>query len=121
MRAHLEFLCSHVAILRVGGCYGEPWTWAVTVLLTTAPVTLLAAKQGPTFREWRTAERLLGLLGFRAVQFTRQGDPIPHLLRLRGAAARDGNGCGASAETNSAARAKACGSCQKTTRGPRSN
>ncbi len=118
MRAHLEFLCAHVGILRVGGCYGEPWTWAVTVLLTTSPITLLAAQRGPTWQEWRIAECLLRLLGYLAVQFTRQGDPIPHVLRLR-AAARNGTGCGASAETNSAARAPACDWFLKTTRGPR--
>jgi hypothetical protein len=77
MAGHIEYLCEHAAILRVGGAYGEPWTWAA-VLRFDSPtaVTLEAVERAPTAEERRQAlevGRAAGILTYRFIRYGARG------------------------------------------------
>jgi hypothetical protein len=75
MRAHLEPLS---AVIRVGGAYGEPYTWCATVrYLAPDEVELVGAMRAPKPSEWRAMATVFRQTGVRIVWFERHhGDQI---------------------------------------------
>lgn len=72
MGGHLEPL---TAVLRVGGAYGEPYTWSATVrYLSPSSVEILGAMRSPTPSEWRAMRAILKADGVTTVLFVRHKD-----------------------------------------------
>jgi hypothetical protein len=66
---HIEPLA---AVLRVGGAYGEPWTWAATLrYLSPTEVEVLAAERAPTLSEWRAMRAVTIEAGIRTAHLAR--------------------------------------------------
>jgi hypothetical protein len=81
---HLEPL---VAILRVGGEYGEPWTWAAVVrYLSPTEVRIEAAQRAPTPSEWRKSVQILKAHGVNRIIFERKKNGITseHVVNVKG-------------------------------------
>ncbi len=69
MAGHLEPLA---AVVRVGGAYGAPYTWAATVrYLSPSEVEIVGAVRAPTPSEWRALRGLCREAGIARVQFMR--------------------------------------------------
>lgn len=67
---HLEPLA---AVLRIGGAYGEPYTYAVPVrYVTPYEVEILGATRAPTPSEWRGVVQTLKAAGVRLFRFDRR-------------------------------------------------
>lgn len=84
MPGHLEPLS---AVLRIGGVYGEPYTWAAAVRYRSpTEVEILGASRCPTGSEWKAAIRVLRTSGVRLMRFSRRhpktGKWRVHLWRL---------------------------------------
>lgn len=70
MGGHLEPLA---AVLRIGGAYGEPYTWAATVrYLSPSVVEIIGAIRAPSPSEWRAAVRVLRASGITRFSFDRR-------------------------------------------------
>lgn len=68
-QGHLEPIAS---VLRIGGDYGEPYTWAATVrYLSPDEVEIVGAQRAPTPSEWRAMRTVLRKSGVRWVIFLR--------------------------------------------------
>ena len=69
---HLEPLS---AVLRIGGAYGEPYTYAVPIrYLSPTTVEVLGAVRAPTPSEWRAVQEVLraaGVTHFRIARHVR--------------------------------------------------
>ncbi len=80
MDGHLEPLA---AILRVGGAYGAPWTWA-GVLRFSGPtaVHVEAVERAPTPKEWRQAVATMRDAGIETFTFDRRdgNEVVQHRL-----------------------------------------
>lgn len=69
-RGHIEPV---VGILRIGGAYGEAYSWAVLVrYLSPTEVRLEAITRAPTRAEWRAVRRVLKEAGIEKFSFTRR-------------------------------------------------
>ncbi len=80
---HIEPLCG---LLRIGGPYGSPYEWCVTVrYLSPSEVELLGALRAPTTGEWRKAVRVLREAGIVTFHFDRRkgGVARAHHVRIR--------------------------------------
>ena len=75
VHGHLEPL---TALLRIGGAYGEPYTWAATVrYLSPSSVEIVGAMRAPTPSEWRAMRVILKASGVASVLFVRhKGDAL---------------------------------------------
>lgn len=72
MDGHLEPL---TALIRIGGAYGQPYTWAATVrYLSPSSVEIVGAMRAPTPHEWRAMRHILKLAGVASVLFVRHKD-----------------------------------------------
>jgi hypothetical protein len=73
---HIEPLS---ALLRLGGAYGDPWTWAA-VLRYDSPfkVEVEGVDRAPSPSEWRAALKVLRAHGVTEVYFHRAGDSKHH-------------------------------------------
>jgi hypothetical protein len=78
LAAHIEPL---TAILRVGGVYGEPYTW-LTTLQYDGPHTVIVkgAQRSPTPDEWRAAVAAARAQGITAFRFERRAPGQPSEL-----------------------------------------
>lgn len=61
MDGHIEPMS---ALIRIGGAYGEPWTWA-GVLRYDSPtsITVEGVERAPTLAEWKAAVRVVDAAG----------------------------------------------------------
>ena len=76
MDGHLEPL---TAIMRIGGAYGEPYTWAATVrYLSPTSVEIVGAMRAPTPHEWRVMRAVLKATGIISVLFVRHKGDTAH-------------------------------------------
>jgi hypothetical protein len=79
---HLEPL---TAVIRVGGAYGDPFTWAAAVrYLNPSEVEIVGAVRAPSPSEWRKACQVLVEAGVRTLLFQRKrnGKSEPHAVHL---------------------------------------
>ncbi len=79
---HLEPL---TAVIRVGGAYGDPFTWAAAVrYLDPSKVEIVGALRAPSPSEWRKACLILAEAGVRTLLFQRKrnGKTEPHTVQL---------------------------------------
>ena len=69
---HIERVCEHVGVLRLGGAYGEPFRF-VAVLVFDAPETVTVKGLAGTLRpsEWRAAVEIGHAEGIRRFRFER--------------------------------------------------
>ena len=74
-KGHIERLCDHAGILRVGGALGEPWTWAC-VLHYQSPESVIvkAVSVAPSLREGRDAIEIAKASGIVNFRFYRHRD-----------------------------------------------
>jgi len=69
MPGHIEPLCG---LLRVGGAYGEPWTWAAVLKYDgPASVVVSGVERPPTPSEWRAAVQIGKDAGITSFRFLR--------------------------------------------------
>lgn len=69
---HIERLCEHTGILRVGGAYGEPWTGACVLrFVEPGEVMVEGVERAPTPTEWRQAIRVMRASGIVRIRFER--------------------------------------------------
>lgn len=67
---HLEPLS---AVLRIGGEYGEPYTWAATIrFVTPTEVEVLGANRAPTPDERRSIRQVLRAAGIEKAFYQRR-------------------------------------------------
>ena len=70
---HIERICQHAGILRVGGAFGEPWSAACVLRFDSADqVTVEAVERAPSPGEWRAALEVMRAAGIRTVTFQRR-------------------------------------------------
>ena len=70
MLGHIEPLS---AVVRIGGAYGEPWTWSAALrYLSPTEVEVLAAERAPTLAEWRKARTIMIESGIRTGHLMRR-------------------------------------------------
>ena len=63
------------AMLRIGGAYGEPYTWAAGVrYINPFSVEIVGAMRAPTPSEWRAMRAVLKASGVTSVLFVRHKD-----------------------------------------------
>lgn len=75
---HIEPLS---AVVRVGGAYGQPFTWAAALrYLDPQTVEIVAATRAPTPSEWRELRQVLTSSGITRAVFTRvkNGEKTQH-------------------------------------------
>lgn len=73
MVGHIERVCEHVGLIRIGGGPGEPWTWAgVLAYRTPAEVEVKAVERAPTEHEWRDAVTVMRDSGIEWFSFQRK-------------------------------------------------
>lgn len=72
MHGHIERLCPHVGILRVGGAFGEPWVRACVLRYEDETTVMVeAVERAPSPSEWRAAMRVMRDAGIRTIRFER--------------------------------------------------
>lgn len=82
MKGHIEPLSG---VLRVGGAYGEPYTWAAPLrYLSPFEVEVMGAVRAPEPNEWREALEVLRADGVRVMTFVRckSGTFVRHRFEL---------------------------------------
>lgn len=72
MNGHLEPLA---AVLRIGGAYGEPYTWAATIrFITPTEVEVVGVTEAPTPDERRAIREVLKSHGIKKAFYVRHKD-----------------------------------------------
>jgi len=70
LAGHLEPLA---AVIRIGGHYGEAWTWAAIIrYLSPVEVEVMAVMRAPKPSEWRAMKEILLASGVRIGHFARR-------------------------------------------------
>ena len=72
------------AVVRIGGTYGQPFTWAAALRYTDPQtVEIMAVTRSPTLSEWRALKKTLNDAGITTAFFTRikNGKKISHRVK----------------------------------------
>lgn len=70
MSGHIE---PTAGVMRIGGAYGEPWTWAAAVrYVSPFVVQLMAVERAPTLAERRAIREVAIAHGITEVRFCRK-------------------------------------------------
>lgn len=82
MNGHLEPIS---ALIRIGGAYGEPYTWAASLrFVSPTEVEVLGATRAPTPQERRAIREVLHANGIeRAFYVRREGERVRRINLVR--------------------------------------
>lgn len=73
MAGHLERLCPHAGVVRIGGQHGQPFRWAVTVHWCEPDgVEVKGLSQTPTRQDWRDVGDVLAANGVKRFRYWRR-------------------------------------------------